>query len=193
MYTSSETYYNISLQFHSDTVVPLKWGSTGLQLLLKEQKCTLTSTGCGSRVRSCPKRSPVNGSMTSLFPAGTTRPELRLSILRPQQTVYPYSICGVVFSVIEFFQIIHNICWPLIYSFLVDIIPTVRGMCLNPPGHLRPGGFHQSSGQNATAVECTYNKTTRKTNSLTHFILLFNEANKMPGCPRTSHIFVVEI
>lgn len=62
----------------------------------------------------------------------------------------------------------------------------------DPPGHLRPGGFDQPSGPAAAAaVECTYkdNKTKRETSSLTLFILLFNEANKMPGC----HMFVVEI
>lgn len=48
----------------------------------------------------------------------------------------------------------------------------------------------------AAAVECTSKKKTeqkhRKT-LLTHFILLFNEANKMPGYPGTSHTCVVEI
>lgn len=60
-----------------------------------------------------------------------------------------------------------------------------------------PGGFDQLTGQAAAAAleECTYTEGEKKKTQdlLTHFILLFDEANKMPGYPGTSHMCVVEI
>lgn len=67
------------------------------------------------------------------------------------------------------------------------------------PRYPGPGGFDQLTGQAAAAaaVVCTWRekkqKRRRTQDLLTHLIMLFNEANKMPGYPGTSHTCVVEI